>query len=75
MSTSVEDPGIAAQLGSCSVGKNQLSADIKRGDKFVGNVSNYAPLPADFKGPLTKGNLVFNACFEAGEIVVLMQNC
>ncbi len=61
-----EDSTIAQLDCSHSFRKKQSPADIKRRDKFVGNVSNYVALPTDFKGRISRGNLAFNACFEGG---------
>ena len=47
--------------------KMQTPIEPKCKDRFVGNVSNYAPLPEGFKKPIRRGNLVFNACFEGGK--------
>lgn len=33
---------------------------------FVGNISNYTALPEGYRGPLAKGHLIFDACFEGG---------
>ncbi|XP_003388443.3 PREDICTED: cytosolic carboxypeptidase 6-like [Amphimedon queenslandica] len=38
-----------------------------KGD-FVGNVSHYIPLPDCYKGPINKGHLLFDACFEGGNL-------
>ena len=37
-------------------------------DPFVGNVSKLVPLPVDHKGPPMRGHLLFDACFEGGEL-------
>lgn len=34
--------------------------------EFVGNISHYIPLPDCYKGPVSKGHLLFDACFEGG---------
>ena len=46
--------------------KSQCSSIIRK-DPFVGNVSKVAPLPKGHTGPVQKGQLVFDACFESGE--------
>lgn len=38
-------------------------------EEFVGNVSQYIPLPEGYRGSISKGNLIFDACFEGGELV------
>ena len=38
-------------------------------EPFVGNVSKLVPLPVDHKGPPMRGHLLFDACFEGGEVV------
>ena len=32
----------------------------------MGNISHYIPLPDCYKGPVSKGHLLFDACFEGG---------
>ena len=34
--------------------------------KFIGNVSSCVPLPEEYKGPVMKGHLIFDACYEGG---------
>uniref|UniRef100_A0A1X7TAL2 Uncharacterized protein n=1 Tax=Amphimedon queenslandica TaxID=400682 RepID=A0A1X7TAL2_AMPQE len=38
-----------------------------KGD-FVANVSHYIPLPDSYKGPINNGHLLFDACFEGGNL-------
>ena len=40
-------------------------------EPFVGNVSKLVPLPVDHKGPPMRGHLLFDACFEGGEDVIV----
>lgn len=35
---------------------------------FVGNVHDSTPLPEGCEGPVEKGHLVFDACFEEGPV-------
>jgi hypothetical protein len=37
-------------------------------DSFVGNVNNQVVSPVDHEGPPVRGHLVFNACFEGGNL-------
>lgn len=36
--------------------------------KFIGNVSSCVPLPEEYKGPVMKGHLIFDACYEGGNL-------
>ena len=49
-----------------SLGEPKSSAIVRK-DPFVGNVSKISPLPKGQSGPVQKGQLVFDACFETGE--------
>ncbi|NWY62066.1 CBPC6 carboxypeptidase, partial [Chionis minor] len=37
-------------------------------DIIAGNVSKYTVLPAGYCGQLRKGHLIFDACFESGNL-------
>lgn len=47
--------------------KNQSRADRSHNNSFVGNISNHIPLQEGHERPISKGNLIFNACFEGGK--------
>ena len=55
----------SSEEGSLERIQRKTSADKS---EFVGNVSNYTPVPEGYKGQLSKGHLIFDACFEAGTI-------
>lgn len=71
-STLINHEDIAEVRHSSSDTKEHLPPDAKRKDRFVGNVSNCIPLPEGFQGPVIRGNLIFNACFEGGKHVILI---
>ena len=50
---------------SRSDGAEQVSESALK-NPFVGNVSQFVPLPPEHSGPLKKGDLRFDACFEGG---------
>lgn len=54
------------QLQANNPDEPKCGAVVKK-DPFVGNVSKVAPLPKGHSGPVQKGQLVFDACFESGE--------
>ncbi|XP_077681506.1 cytosolic carboxypeptidase 6 [Eretmochelys imbricata] len=44
------------------------SSDLGSDDIIAGNVSKYAVLPAGYYGQPKKGHLIFDACFESGNL-------
>lgn len=71
-----------SQVGDCSdtkVGcsvtgiKDQPSSvdSNNHNDTFVGNICNYVPLPEGQERAFGKGNLMFNACFEGGNVATM----
>uniref|UniRef100_A0A674IIK1 Cytosolic carboxypeptidase N-terminal domain-containing protein n=1 Tax=Terrapene triunguis TaxID=2587831 RepID=A0A674IIK1_9SAUR len=49
--------------------KNKTSPENKTYDDIIaGNVSKYAVLPAGYYGQPKKGHLIFDACFESGNL-------
>nr|XP_051713748.1 BEN domain-containing protein 5 isoform X2 [Oryctolagus cuniculus] len=45
-----------------------MSSDLGNDDAIGGNVSKHAVLPVGYCGQLKKGHLVFDACFESGNL-------
>uniref|UniRef100_A0A8C3RY57 Cytosolic carboxypeptidase N-terminal domain-containing protein n=1 Tax=Chelydra serpentina TaxID=8475 RepID=A0A8C3RY57_CHESE len=43
-------------------------SDLGSDDIIAGNVSKYAVLPAGYYGQPKKGHLIFDACFESGNL-------
>ncbi|XP_074007907.1 cytosolic carboxypeptidase 6 [Numenius arquata] len=58
------------KISSGIEGKDPINACIAIGsdDIIAGNVSKYTVLPAGYCGQLKKGHLIFDACFESGNL-------
>ncbi|XP_069934650.1 cytosolic carboxypeptidase 6-like isoform X2 [Oryctolagus cuniculus] len=46
----------------------EADSDLGNDDAIGGNVSKHAVLPVGYCGQLKKGHLVFDACFESGNL-------